>query len=1098
AIPLSADSDPLAMLTDEGRTAGMMNEGLPADRISIENGSIITSCKRWPLIIDPQLQGIKWLKRREEGNRLVVVQLTQPNWLKSIVSAIQQGTPVIIENVAEDVDATLEPVLSRAVYNKGRTLYLRVGGEEVEYDARFKLYLQTKLPNPHYRPEIQAQCTLINFIATESGLQDQLLARVVNEEKSELEARKQELQEAFNRYKMQLLQLEDDLLTRLANAPDDILSDVDLIIGLEATKAAAVEINAAVAKGKQTEIEINEARQVYVPVAEEGAMLYFMISQLNMIEHMYQYSLDSYMLYFYKAIREAPKSDDVLTRVGSLRDTLRLIIYTWVSRGLFERHKLILMAQLAFQLMARGKLRDVEEFSSSAFQFLLRGPKKLGEALPAALDWLPEPAWNSLQALAELEGGEFAKLPSDLAEAPTRFKEWFNHVTPESEKLPLDWSALDKTPFKKLLVLRCMRPDRLNVALTSFVGATLPHGSKFTDCDATFNSTGILEDTLTDSTPTTPIYFILSPGADVVSDVDKLALKHGYLKGISYHNVSMGQGQDVVAMEKLDMGHKQGHWVLLNNVHLMPRWLVELEKRLDTFAAEGSHERFRVFLTSEAANSIPIGVLNRSIKLTNEPPQGLKANLKRAFCSFSPEYINEIDTKVRAILFGLCHFHAVMIERKKFGSKGFNMMYPFSLGDLRDSAVCLQNYMENSSGKIPWEDLRYIFGEIMYGGHIVDNNDRALCLSYLNHFLRDELLDEMELFPFAKDEKGVSFKSPSPTTYDRYLEHIETEFKGDTPIAFGLHPNAEIGFRTEQSETLLRTLLELQPRDASSSGGDDKSPRALASSAMGEFMDTFGEISFDPEEVQAGMEEVGPFQNVLILELKQMNALLSVIKRSLGTLRLGFDGKLMMSEDMERLETELALDKVPSAWVRAAWPSLRALSSWKHNLQLRVQQLSEWVSNPMEVPKVTWISGLINPQSFLTAIRQQSAQRTGQELDKLGIQTEVTKRALEEIEGPSRDGCYINGLFMQGARFDIASSTVDKSRPREMYCEMPVINCKSVPLDKVDEKNVYVCPVYKTEQRGPTLVFFAQLKTKSPSARWIMAGVALIMDIAAK
>ena len=267
-------------------------------------------------------------------------------------------------------------------------MYLRVGGEEVEYDKkcvavparvefaqhhssplpppRFKLYLQTKLPNPHYRPEIQAQCTLVNFIATESGLQDQLLARVVNEEKAELEKRKQELAEAFNMYKLQLLQLEDDLLTRLANAPDDILSDVPLIEGLEATKKASIEINAAVARGRQTEIEINEARQVYVPVAEEGAMLYFMITSLNGIEHMYQYSLDAFILYFYKAIREAPRSDDIATRVASLRETLRLIIYTWVSRGLFERHKLILLSQLCFQLMARGKLpKDTEEFCAS-------------------------------------------------------------------------------------------------------------------------------------------------------------------------------------------------------------------------------------------------------------------------------------------------------------------------------------------------------------------------------------------------------------------------------------------------------------------------------------------------------------------------------------------------------------------------------------------------------------------------------------------------------------------------------------------------------------------------------------------------------------
>ncbi|KAG1688917.1 hypothetical protein DVH05_003001 [Phytophthora capsici] len=112
--------------------------------------------------------------------------------------------------------------------------------------------------------------------------------------------------------------------------------------------------------------------------------------------------------------------------------------------------------------------------------------------------------------------------------------------------------------------------------------------------------------------------------------------------------------------------------------------MLALEKKLDEFALEGSHKNFRLFLTSDPSNSIPIGVLNRCIKLTNEPPSGLKANLKRAFVSFPKEYIEEAEGKVKSILFGLCHFHAVLMERKMYGPLGFNMMYPFSLGDLRD------------------------------------------------------------------------------------------------------------------------------------------------------------------------------------------------------------------------------------------------------------------------------------------------------------------------------------------------------------------------------------------------------------------------------
>merc|ERR1712072_508024 len=245
----------------------------------------------------------------------------------------------------------------------------------------------------------------------------------------------------------------------------------------------------------------------------------------------------------------------------------------------------------------------------------------------------------------------------------------------------------------------------------------------------------------------------------------------------------MGQGQDVVAEDRMEQGHRNGHWCILNNIHLMPRWCQSLEKRLDEYALEGSHQKFRVFLTADPSKGIPIGLLNRSIKLTNEPPAGLKANIKRAFCSFAKEYIDEADSKTKSIIFGLCHFHAVLMERKLYGPMGYNMMYPFSLGDLRDSSVCLNNYMEaNAGGKIPWQDLRYLFGEIMYGGHIVNDFDRLMCNEYLNFFLKDELLDETEMFPFNDEEKGVSFMCPAPTTHDRYNEQIDTGLASETPI----------------------------------------------------------------------------------------------------------------------------------------------------------------------------------------------------------------------------------------------------------------------------------------------------------------------------
>jgi dynein heavy chain len=261
---------------------------------------------------------------------------------------------------------------------------------------------------------------------------------------------------------------------------------------------------------------------------------------------------------------------------------------------------------------------------------------------------------------------------------------------------------------------------------------------------------------LEDSTPHTPIFFILSPGSDPTKSVEVMAKnKFGDITG-KLHRIALGEGQDVVAMSALDLAHREGHWVVLENIHLMPAWTYELEKKLDEFVGDKTHDEFRVFLSAEPSDLLPIGLLERSIKLTNEPPTGLKPNLKRAFATLlekdpkNPDVVDfEFkDPKAKMILFGLCHFHAVIIERIRYGTKGWNRAYPFNTGDLQNCNTVLSNYFDGGNDKIPWKDLQYIFGEILYGGHITDNSDRLLCLTYLDYFLRDSMLDEMELFPF--------------------------------------------------------------------------------------------------------------------------------------------------------------------------------------------------------------------------------------------------------------------------------------------------------------------------------------------------------------
>jgi len=473
------------------------------------------------------------------------------------------------------------------------------------------------------------------------------------------------------------------------------------------------------------------------------------------------------------------------------------------------------------------------------------------------------------------------------------------------------------------------------------------------------------------------------------------------------------------------------------------------------------------------------------------------ANLRRSFALFSKEDFEERDTKVKSILFALCHFHSIMLERKKFGPLGYNMNYPFAAGDLRDSAQVLYNYLEGSSSvKIPWDDLRYIFGEIMYGGHIVDDWDRRMCEKYLLYFMQDALLDEIEMVPYADGK--LSWPSPQPGPHEKFVEHIDT-MPPESPLMFGMHPNAEINFRTVMCETVFDILMSLSGGDSGGGGDDDggMSPMAIAEAMCGEILEEVQEKKFPTDDVGRSMsdEEKGPYQFVFLQECDYMNGLIYEMVRGLAELTLGFKGELTMSEQMEGLANSLFQEKLPMWWVKLGFPSTRPLRSWRVNLQDRCTQLDDWINDPLSIPKATDISRLFNPCSFLTAIKQICCQTQGLELDKLQVYTDVTKKEAKQVDSHAKEGAFVTGMFLEGARWDMASNSLEDSKPKEMIVPMPVILCKAGQMsDKVD-KNQYICPTYCVPIRRPYYVFPAQLRTKAIADKWTLAGVAMILDV---
>uniref|UniRef100_A0A2K6TUR9 Dynein axonemal heavy chain 17 n=1 Tax=Saimiri boliviensis boliviensis TaxID=39432 RepID=A0A2K6TUR9_SAIBB len=994
-VPITNGLDPLSLLTDDADVATWNNQGLPSDRMSTENATILCNTERWPLIVDAQLQGIKWIKNKY-GRELKAIRLGQKSYLDIIEQAISEGDTLLIENIGETVDPVLDPLLGRNTIKKGK--YIKIGDKEVEYHPKFRLILHTKYFNPHYKPETQAQCTLINFLVTRDGLEDQLLAAVVAKERPDLEQLKANLTKSQNEFKIVLKELEDSLLARLSAASGNFLGDTALVENLETTKHTATEIEEKVVEAKITEVKINEARENYRPAAERASLLYFILNDLNKINPIYQFSLKAFNVVFEKAIQKTSPASEVKQRVTNLTDEITYSVYMYTARGLFERDKLIFLAQVAFQVLSMKK-----ELNPVELDFLLRFPFKAGVVSP--VDFLQHQGWGGIKALSEMD--EFKNLDSDIEGSAKRWKKLVESEAPEKEIFPKEWK--NKTALQKLCMVRCMRPDRMTYAVKNFVEEKM--GSKFVEGRSVEFSKSYEE-----SSPSTPIFFILSPGVDPLKDVEALGKKLGFtIDNGKLHNVSLGQGQEVVAENALDVAAEKGHWVILQDTLEM--------------------------------------------------------------CTKEMEF--------KCILFALCYFHAVVAERRKFGAQGWNRSYPFNNGDLTISINVLYNYLE-ANPKVPWDDLRYLFGEIMYGGHITDDWDRRLCRTYLAEYIRTEMLEGDVLL-------APGFQIPPNLDYKGYHEYIDENLPPESPYLYGLHPNAEIGFLTVTSEKLFRTVLEMQPKETDSGAGTGVSREEKVKAVLEDILEKIPE-TFNMAEIMAKAAEKTPYVVVAFQECERMNILTNEMRRSLKELNLGLKGELTITTDMEDLSTALFYDTVPETWVARAYPSMMGLAAWYTDLLLRIRELEAWTTD-FALPTTVWLAGFFNPQSFLTAIMQSMARKNEWPLDKMCLSVEVTKKNREDMTAPPREGSYVYGLFMEGARWDTQTGVIAEARLKELTPAMPVIFIKAIPVDRMETKNIYECPVYKTRVRGPTYVWTFNLKTKEKAAKWILAAVALLLQV---
>ena len=504
---------------------------------------------------------------------------------------------------------------------------------------------------------------------------------------------------------------------------------------------------------------------VFRPFAKNGSILFFAIQALQASNHMYQFSLQTFLDLFRVTLsdpsldgaRRSDKPDanadqtamadprQVEARLSGLTPALEKRVLYYIGRSLFKADRLMwglhlvramyphMFQEKEWDLFTGIIVGDITNNSSSSSKSNDNSEdSKSNEGGGTRSRNFPSWASGDRVTAFSLLESTFPRLVGGLnLDDASLWGRWSR--SSECEKIfPKNVSSGRKgklSPFQKVLIVQALRPDRLESAMRQFVQIVLDVPTISPSAESTSLSNLYEKET----SPHTPILLIATTGADPSRELSDLA--NDIVGSDNYYEVAMGGGQQSRAMKMLHDCSENGDWLCLKNLHLLTSWLPNLEKEISSL--KNIHPKFRLWLTT----GFPPILLQTSIKLTFESPPGLKKNLQRTFESWDEETLAKgNDPRKTQLMFLLAFFHGIMQERRTYMPQGWVKFYEFSLGDLRAGVNVVNMVTENNSKSIDWETAIGLMENAIYGGRVDNSYDFQVLQTYLKQYMNDDVL----------------------------------------------------------------------------------------------------------------------------------------------------------------------------------------------------------------------------------------------------------------------------------------------------------------------------------------------------------------------
>lgn len=990
------------------------SKSLPADDLCTENAIMLHRFNRYPLIIDPSGQATNYLINEYRDRKMTVTSFLDEAFVKSLESALRFGTPLLIQDV-EHLDPILNAVLNKELRRAGGRVLIRLGNQDIDFSPSFTMFLSTRDPSVEFSPDICSRVTFVNFTMTRSSLQSQSLNQVLRAERPDTDKKRTDLMRLQGEFKLRLRHLEKSLLQALSESTGNILDDDKVIGTLETLKREAADV---AKKVEETDIVMQEVDQVtaeYLPLAQASSSIFFVLEQLNVLNHFYQFSLRFFLNIFEFVLLHNPNLSsitDAKSRLGVLLNDIFVVTFKRTSRALLHRDHLML-AMLLAQLKVRGSGDEIDE---EEYSFLLEGgSERSGRYPPVTFPFLSPDQQGQLQAFQRLPC--FKDVISHMSTDVETWEAFVASTSPENA-MPNVWpeAPLTIVSIRQLLLLKCLRPDRMLAAISNYV-------NKIFNADILAQSSYDFDSVVTSEiTSSTPVCLCSVPGYDASYRVENLVAT----TKSRCASIAMGSQEGYgLADQAIATAVRTGSWVLLKNVHLASSWLSQLEKRLQ---ALNPPKGFKLFLTMETNSGIPVNILRQSMVIMNEPPPGIRANLVDCLKSISPSRLAAGPNEKVRLYFLLAWFHAVVQERLRYCPLGWSKVYEFNDSDLEAAMAMIDSWMvATAKGKanidpaqLPWAALRILLKQAVYGGRVDSDWDQKLLDSFVDTLFNPSAFEVgYHLVNPIGDMEGLVIAEGS--RLDHFVTWAQALPEREPPHWLSLPPNAEALVSAAQGLQLLSRLLKMRRTDEDESVGEALSQSKTSNSGQPAWMrqleatakEFMKSLSENLASLSAKENDVNdPLFRFFEREVTLGQKLLGVVRKDLADLIGVCNGEIKQTNHLRNLMSEINKAMIPGHWRRYKVNPAMSLTQWVSNFTSRIQQLSRIAQSNNFVESI-YLGLLFFPDGFLTATRQFVSHKTKISLEelKLSLHLDYEDSLATEIQ---ENGFQLEGLVIQG------------------------------------------------------------------------------------